>query len=82
MDFTSSSGSGGRKWRAFNISFSTTDTDVNNKNKLVNLLTSYKKFQPYVNIPHDYFHVDNKYTFSIYMCTFLLGNYILSNLKH
>ena len=81
MDFTSTSGSGGRQWKAFAITFTTTDTDVVNKKKMNDLLATYTKFRPYITIPHEHFQVDNKYTFSIYMCTFLLGNYFHQNIE-
>ena len=83
MDFASCSGTGGRKWRVFHIKFTTTDTNVTKNDIMNKFVAKFDKYQPYVTIPHDYFVVENKYTFSIHMCTFLLGNnYVISNYHH
>ena len=74
MDFASCSGTGGRKWRVFDINFTTTDTNITNNAIIDKFIAKINKYQPYVTIPHDYFAIENKYTFSIHMCTFLLGN--------
>lgn len=83
MDFASCSGTGGRKWRVFHISLTTTDTNITNNAIINTFISKINKYQPYVTIPHDYFVIENKYTFSIYMCTFLLGNnHLISHPNH